>query len=143
MTAPRSRKEELEYRAYRKKTDTSVCEFCKSLPDQIIMTTGQFKVIRNKFPYTIWDGQTVIDHLMIVPKTHTDTVADFSDDMIKDYFRIVKEYETQGYNTYARAPVSKIKSIGHQHTHLLKTQGRSKSFVLLIRRPFYFRYVKS
>lgn len=142
MTAQRSRKEELAYRTYRKQTDFTTCEFCKSLPDQVVKDTREFKVIRNKFPYTIWDGQTVVDHLMVVPKTHTDTVAEFTDGMIGDYFRILKEYEIQGYNTYARAPSSKIKSIGHQHTHLLKTQGRAKSIVLLIRRPFYLRLVK-
>lgn len=143
MTAQRSRKEELKYRTYRRQTNFNECEFCKSLPDQELKTTSQFKVIRNKFPYTIWDGQTVVDHLMIVPKAHTDTVAHFTDDMITDYFKLLQAYETQGYNVYARAPSSKIKSIAHQHTHLLKTQGRPKSFVLLLRRPFYLRLIKS
>lgn len=143
MTAQRSRKEELRYRTYRKQTHFSECEFCKPLPEQVIKTTKQFRVIRNKFPYTIWDGQTVIDHVMVVPKAHTDTIAHFTDEMIADYIRLLQEYEGQGYNTYARAPSSKIKSIAHQHTHLIKTQGRPKSFVLFIRRPFYFRFVKS
>ena len=143
MTAQRSRKEELKYRTYRKQTNFDECEFCKSLPAQEIKTTSLFKVIQNKFPYTIWDGQTVVDHLMIVPKAHTDTVAHFTDDMIADYFKLLQEYEAQGYNVYARAPSSKIKSIAHQHTHLLKTQGHPKRFVLLIRKPFYIRLVKS
>jgi len=143
MTAQRSRKEELKYRTYRKQTNSEECEFCKSLPEQEVRTTRQFKIIKNKFPYTIWDGQTVVDHLMIVPKAHTDTVAHFTDEMIADYFKLLREYETQGYNVYARAPSSKVKSIAHQHTHLLKTEGRPKRFVLLLRKPFYVRLIKS
>ena len=143
MTAQRSRKEEFKYRNYRKQTLTDVCEFCSPLSDQLVKTTSKFKIIRNKFPYSVWDGQTVVDHLMIVPKKHTDTVADFTDQMVVDFHRVLQDYEQQGYNTYLRAPSSKIKSIHHQHTHLLKTQGRPKRFILLIRRPFYFRFVKS
>ncbi len=143
MTAQRSRKEELRYRIYRKQTNINACEFCKPLSEQELKTTDQFKVIRNKFPYTIWDGQTVVEHLMIVPKMHTDTVAHFTKEMVADYFKLLKAYEKQGYNVYARAPTSKIKSIAHQHTHLLKTEGRPKSIILLLRRPFYIRLVKS
>lgn len=143
MTAQRSRKEEKQYSAHRRQVDPSVCEFCTPLPDQLVKTTDNFKIIRNKFPYSIWDGQTVTNHLMIVPLRHTDTVADFPDTLIKEYFQLLQAYEAEGYNTYSRAPQSKIKSVTHQHTHLIKTQGQAKRFVLLLRKPFYIRLVKS
>lgn len=143
MTAQRSRKEEMQYKAHRRQVNSSVCEFCTPLPDQLVKTTDNFKIIRNKFPYSIWDGQAVSDHLMIVPLVHTDSVANFPDETIKEYFQLLKAYEAEGYNTYARAPQSKIKSVTHQHTHLIKTEGRAKRFVLLIRKPFYVRLSKS
>lgn len=143
MTAYRSRKELLRYQAHRKQVDPSVCEFCTPPKEQVLATTNHFRIIRNRFPYSIWDGQTVVDHLMIVPKEHTDTLASFKSGMLIDFFDIIKMYETQGYNVHARAPSSKIKTVVHQHTHLIKTKGHPKRLMFLIRRPFYFRFVKT
>lgn len=143
MTAYRSRRELLRYQAHRKRVSPSVCEFCALPKEQVLQTTGQFMIIKNRFPYSIWDGQTVVDHLMVVPKKHTDTLVSFNSSMLIDYFDILKKYEAQGYNVHARAPSSKIKTVVHQHTHLIKTEGRPKRFLLLIRRPLYIRLVKS
>lgn len=137
MTVPRSRKQSKAYIKHMKTTDSSLCAFCPidETSDQFVEGTPYFKVLKNIFPYSLWDGQDVIDHLMVVPLSHTDTISSFSDAEKIDYVNILQKYEMQGYNVYARAPVSAIKTIVHQHTHLIKTHGQAKRFVLSIRKP--------
>ena len=77
-------------------------------------TTKEF-LIKNRFPYSIWDGQIVVDHLMITPKEHTDNLSGTPDKGKIEYLDIIKKFEDKGYNIYARAPVSKIKP---SHTNI-------------------------
>jgi ATP adenylyltransferase len=143
MTATRSRKEEKVYKKYLKMTDHSICSFCpiKAGEDQFVEETKNFKIIKNIFAYSIWDGQKVVDHLMVTPKKHTDSLAAMAPAEKIEYVDIIEKYESQGYNIYSRAPASAIKSIPHQHTHLIKTEGDSKRFVFLLRKP-YIRIVR-
>lgn len=144
MTATRSRKEEKIYKAYQKQRKTDTCSFCEinKSSDQYVDSTKYFKIIRNIFAYSIWDGQKVVDHLMITPIKHSDNLANMKPEEKIEYVDILAKYEALGYNVYARAPSSIIKSVVHQHTHLIKTEGESKKFVLLIRRPWYLRIVR-
>ena len=137
MTATRSRKEEKEYKGYLK-TKPNTCPFCeiKTGSDQLIEETKHFKVVHNIFSYSLWDGQNVADHLMIVPKKHTASLADIPKDASAEFVQLLGSYEKKGYNIYARAPASVIKSVLHQHTHLIKPAGRPKKFVFLLRKPF-------
>src|SRR5690606_219671 len=98
MTATRSTKEELQYHKYRRTQDESSCSFCtiRKESDQYVKETDQFRVIRNRFPYSIWDGQSVIDHLMITPKKHTDNLGDVDSDGASEYLKLVHEYELKG-----------------------------------------------
>lgn len=138
MTAPRSRKETKLYNQHRGGVDKSRCVFCDINKDspQLVTEEHGFKLIRNIFPYSIWDGQRVVDHLLIVPSQHTDTLADLSPDQAVHYLKLVSSYEQQGYNLYARAPDSIIKTIVHQHSHLIKTEGSPKKIIFLLRRPY-------
>jgi len=138
MTATRSRKQVKQYDRYRKKVGGAACEFCQLDIDkhsQVLRTTPSFKLIRNIFPYSVWDSQQVVDHLMIVPKQHTDTLKHLSDEQAAEFVQLISEYEEQGYNVYARAPKSSIKTVEHQHTHLIKTTGRVK-FVFVLMKPY-------
>jgi len=139
MSATRSRQEEKNYKHYLKNLDPALCVFCKPEGEKLLQKEKYFKVIRNLFAYSIWDGQHVDDHLLIVPIKHIDSVAHFTDKMIVEYHKLLSQYEQKGYNTYARAPQSKIKSIPHQHTHLIKTSGDSKKLIFLLRKPYYLR----
>jgi diadenosine tetraphosphate (Ap4A) HIT family hydrolase len=143
MSATRSRKEQIYYKKYLKTVDKSVCVFCeiKKGSDQLLSVTKHFKVIKNIFPYSIWDGQKVVDHLMVTPKKHTDSIKDMPDSQKVEYVNLIELYEQKGYNIYARAPVSKMKSIVHQHTHLIKTEGAHKKLIVLSTKP-YLRIVK-
>lgn len=138
MTAPRSRKESRKYKAYTKQTDPSVCRFCTITPedDQYVDSTEYFNIIKNAFPYSIWDSQRVVDHLMVTPKVHTDNLGSMSTDARLEYVALLEKYEKQGYNIYARAPTSIIKTIVHQHTHLIKTGGRPMRLLFLLHKPY-------
>jgi diadenosine tetraphosphate (Ap4A) HIT family hydrolase len=143
MTATRSRREEKSYKKYLKTAQRNTCAFCviKKNNHQLVTTTSHFKIITNIFPYSLWDGQKVISHLMITPKRHTDSLSNMKPDEKVEYVDLIEQYEYQGYNIYARAPSSSVKSIIHQHTHLIKTDGKTRRFVFLIRKP-YFRIVR-
>lgn len=139
--ATRSRKEIKVYRKYLKNKDSRHCPFCEldDSSDQCIKTTKSFKVLKNIFPYSIWDSQRVEDHLMVVPKKHTDSLKDFNAEEAKEFLELLSLYEERGYNIYARAPESTVKSIFHQHTHLIKTNPFFKRMVLSVQKPFYIR----
>jgi diadenosine tetraphosphate (Ap4A) HIT family hydrolase len=143
MTAPRSIHQNFSYNRYRKKSKVVGCEFCKigQGSQQLVAQHKYFNVIKNIFPYSLWDNQKVADHLMIVPKKHTDTLADLTAAEASEYVKLLAEYEKNHYNVYARAPSSSIKTISHQHTHLIKPQGGARKFVFLLRKPFYIRFV--
>ncbi len=142
MTAQRSRKEEKIYKHYQKKREQNgeknSCAFCVLQPDssQIVKQTVHFRVVKNIFPYSLWDGQPVEDHLMIVPLRHTNKLGNLPAAATKEFVKLLNEYEDKRYNIYARAPASIIKSVTHQHTHLIKPQGKSRRFVLFSRKPY-------
>ena len=138
MTAPRSRKETKLYDKYQLTVDKTRCSFChlKENGDQVVEETDSFLVVRNLFPYSIWDGQEVVDHLLVVPTLHTDTLSKLPPAAAAEFLQIIGRYESQSYNVYTRAPGSHMKSIVHQHTHLIKTVGLPKKFVFLLRKPY-------
>ncbi|MBA3758725.1 hypothetical protein H0X10_03785 [Candidatus Saccharibacteria bacterium] len=143
MTAQRSRKEELEYRNYHKKIKESgkfdACVFCsiKNDSEQIIEQTKYFRVITNIFPYSIWDNERVSDHLMIIPKTHTAKLGVLPTPAASEFLKLIDVYEDKGYNLYARSPGSTIKSIPHQHSHLIKPGGHRRKLVFYAKKPYF------
>lgn len=143
MTAPRSRHQQLKYDRYQKTTDKTVCVFCDVKKDEprFIEATSHFLVIRNAFPYSLWDNQGVSDHLMITPKMHTSNLGDISDAEKIEFFNLLEKYEAKGYNFFARSPHSKMKSVPHQHTHLIKPEAGMKRFVFALNKP-YIRIAK-
>lgn len=139
MTATRSRKEVKEYRKYQKNTPKPTgCVFCliDKNSDQFISETKHFKVIRNIFGYSLWDSQRVEDHLMIVPKKHTDSLSKLPKEAAVEFVKIISEYEGKRYNVYARAPASVMKTVVHQHTHLIKPLGKPRRLIFLLRKPY-------
>lgn len=114
------------------------CAFClldKSSP-QVLSETKYFKIVRNIFGYSLWDGQKVSDHLMVVPKKHTDSLKDLSAAEAQEFMSIISEYEGKSYNIYARAASSPIKTVVHQHTHLIKPHGSVRRLVLWFHKPY-------
>jgi len=81
------------------------------------------------------------DHLLVVPKKHTDKLADFTAPESVEFMGIIGSYESQGYNIYARAPQTVSKSVMHQHTHLIKPVGKVHRFIFFIGKP-YIRFMR-
>lgn len=136
MGIDRSRKTEKAYASYLKQLPTGICIFCEGHSEVLLEDYKLFKVIQNIFPYAVWDGQKVTDHIMVTPKMHCDSIAHFTEEMVAEMHKLISKYEARGYNVYARAPSSAMKSIAHQHTHLIKTEGRTKRVILLSRKPY-------
>ncbi len=121
-----------------KANESKVCQFCllTKNSDQVIKIYKHFKLIRNIFPYDNWDARQVLDHLMIVPVKHTDTLSDLGSEAAIEFVEIMSSYESQGYDVFARSPHSTIKSIPHQHTHLIKTGGKHHKVLIHIVKPY-------
>ena len=144
MTATRSKRGVKAYKKHQKEVEPpeNGCVFCNmdSSATQYIGQTKHFKIIQNIFPYSLWDSQTVLDHMLVVPIKHTDTLADITPEEAQDFVKLISKYESDGYSVWARPPGSITKSLMHQHTHLIKLSGKSIRFLLYFRKP-YFRWV--
>lgn len=137
MAIARSRRNEKAYRKYLA-NNKEVCAFCsinKGHP-QYIAETKSFKVVRNDFPYKVWNRQVVIDHLMVIPKKHIRSLAELTADEAAEYVKLIGGYEQRGYHMYARATNSATRSFVHQHTHLIQGDGRLHRFLLFVYKPY-------
>lgn len=144
-TIHRSRREAKYYDLYlsKLKQQGDPCEFCliDASDKNFLHETTHFKVIQNMLPYTFWDDHKVQEHLLVIPKQHTDTLSELPEAWAAEYVRLVTRYEKDGYNIYARPPKAKTKSVTHQHTHLIKISDDKAKIVLFSHRP-YMRVMK-
>lgn len=146
MKGFRTRKNQAAYDKYRANLPVDIpCIFCSldESDSQFISQSQHFKVVQNRFPYDIWDGHKVAEHIMIVPKQHTDTLKDLSFLESKEYVEMISNYEFEGYNIYARTPGSNAKSIIHQHTHLIKFVPKTPAKTFMLRTKQFAKLVKS
>jgi diadenosine tetraphosphate (Ap4A) HIT family hydrolase len=99
-----------------------ICVFCEynSSPENIIRTYRHFLLIPNLFPYVLWDGCKVTDHLLLMPTRHIESLSELTAQESAEYVQIVSSLEDDGYAIYARPAGSAGKSIPHQHTHLIR-----------------------
>lgn len=114
------------------------CPFCslENDPHNIVQATKHFWVIPNKYPYSLWDSQKVKSHLLIVPRTHTSKLGSLGAGAGVEFLNLIDKYESHGYNVYARAPGSLLKTVEHQHTHLIQPHGKVRKLVLYLRKPY-------
>ena len=118
-------------------TNDKACIFCDfSLKDaQVLHAYQHFWLVKNIFPYDIWDDNDVVGHMMIVPKRHVVSLSELRSPESTELFTIIASREKDGYSLYARAPQNIAKSILHQHTHLIKLGKTRKKFKLYLRKP--------
>lgn len=98
------------------------CDFCyveRSASD-LIAGYKYFQIVTNAFPYAVWDGGRVIEHILIAPRRHVESISNFSIEERQEYLDLVCHYESLGYSFYGRGRGSAFKSIAHQHTHFMK-----------------------
>jgi len=137
----KSYKGEMYYRTVRKNLKkSSGCGFCnfndESKKDEIISEHENFWLVKNIFPYDIWDDQGVSDHLMLVPKRHMESIGDMNDKESLEYAKILGVYDKLGYSIYARSSSNVVKSVVHQHTHLLKLDSNEISLMIYSKKPY-------
>src|SRR5690606_10227084 len=89
-------------------------------PEHIVEETQTAYVIRNAFPYHIWDNQIITDHLMFTPKRHVLRLSDFTEQEKQEFLDILQRYESNHYSVYLRSQSNSARTVGHLHTHLLK-----------------------
>lgn len=110
------------YDAYRQQLGDE-CDFCSLVQnptEQVIDEHVHFLRIKNRFPYSVWDGKTVADHQMIVPKRHLIELNELLPDEAQEFLNLITEYEHLGFSLYARSTEDRTRSVVHQHTHLIK-----------------------
>lgn len=138
----RTRKHHRVYARYTKQAKSRDCAFCnfKVSENQVVKSTKYFWIVKNMFPYDVWDHTGVTEHLMLVPKRHIDAIGHFNLDEQLAFTKLVGQYDTKGYSIYARPKDSTVKSVAHQHTHLIKLDGRFKTIAFFLRKPRVFLY---
>jgi ATP adenylyltransferase len=116
----------------------TVCTFCnEDNKSRIIEENDTMFVVANRVSYDMFEGRKVIDHLMVIPKRHVETVMEFTDQEKLDQMNIAGEYEAKGYNVYARGVGSVTRSVKHQHTHLIKLVDKKSKLVIYSRKPHF------
>lgn len=100
------------------------------------METPHIYVVRNLTQYDLWEGHAVKDHLLVVPKRHVENINGLTDPERLDIMAVAAEYESQGYNVYARGVGFVNKSVKHQHTHLIKVDNKRPLLTLFVRKPY-------
>ena len=95
------------------------CPLCSAAERQVVEETDEMLVVVNDFPYNIYDGRSVLRHMMIVPKRHEPLFAGFSDKEKTEYWGLVVKYHEAGFANMTRSAVDAYRSIpDHLHTHL-------------------------
>ena len=127
-----------EYKAHNKADrNRQICTFCSEVNGPRI--TGENEtmfILPNRVSYDMFEGRRVVDHLMVIPKRHVETIAEFSDREKVDQMTIIGEYEAKGYNTYARGVGTVSRSVKHQHTHLIKLTDKKSKAVVYLQKPY-------
>lgn len=100
------------------------CPFCQltELNHKILGDTEHFYIIENRFPYSVWDSHRVQEHLLLLPKQHVVLLADLPAEALDEYTKLVTEYGSDNYSTYARSADNPARSQPHHHTHLIKIE---------------------
>ncbi len=114
------------------------CPFCSPDKSRIIEEGKTALVIRNIFPYDLWESRKTKDHLMVVPKRHRPTLHSLTTPERNEIMAFIAKYEKNGYNIYARAESSTQKSIpDHQHSHLIATESKPAHMLFYWRKPYF------
>ncbi len=131
-----------QYRRTRKKyfgfPHTDECQFClpRKYSNQIFQETEHAYVIPNRTFYDHWELRKVVDHRMVIPKKHAQTLGDLSKEERADIMDIIADYESRDYEIYARSPNSSSRSVPHQHTHLIKTEAKPGRGLFFLDKPY-------
>ncbi len=127
---------------YVTRKNTGGCALCRLDDFIIVEETRHTAVVKNNYPYDVWEGTPVKEHLMILPKKHVAGLSDIDAVVLKEIITLAAKYEGQGYNVYARSSGSPLRSIKHhQHTHLIKVEGRAAKVLIYVQKPYILKKI--
>lgn len=132
-----NRKTRKQYHSFPKPTN---CHFCHpGKQTEPVSYDGKLAyVVPNRTPYDQWELRHVIDHLMVIPRRHVGSLNELDADERAEIMDIIADYESRGYEIYARSPSSVTRSQAHQHTHLLKLENKVGRGFVFWRKPYFF-----
>jgi diadenosine tetraphosphate (Ap4A) HIT family hydrolase len=119
------------------KSNPAACPFCDIAAVEIVEKGKLASVVRNIFPYEYWEFMDVTAHLLVIPKRHVSSLGHLTKDEKLEIMDLLAKYEAQGYNLYARTADSNMKTIPHQHTHLIKTKDKKAKAALYSQKPYF------
>jgi ATP adenylyltransferase len=137
----RTRHTERAYKHYRKHKEDK-CDFCHFSADspEVIAEYPLFWHVVNKFGYAVWDGCRVVEHSMIVPKRHVVSLSEFTPEEALEYFALTSEFEGDGNSLYSRSDKQVTKSVPHQHTHIIRLDGKKLKSLVYNHSPHILNY---
>lgn len=122
------------------KTSKWDCPFpsCNEGADQpTLFENKTMYIIANRVSYDTFEMQGVEHHLLLIPKRHLETFADFSEQERLDMMRIASDYEQRGYCIFARGVGNINRSVKHQHTHLIKLDNKKAKLLIYSKKPYF------
>jgi len=130
----RYRKSTKQYKKHR----DPVCPFCHPQKENILAETEHTRVIRNLFPYDLWEFRDVNEHYMVIPKRHVKSLIELSPTEQAELMKVIAEFEGNDFNIYARSSNSVQRTIPlHQHTHLIKTGRKQARIGIYANKPYF------
>lgn len=118
-----------------KKTDG--CHFCMiGQNETVIDQNGTMLVVANRVKYDMFEGFRVTDHLLVIPRQHRLSLADFTPEEVADYVQLLAKYEADSYSVYSRGVGSISRSVAHLHTHLIQLSDTAVDTVIYNRKPY-------
>lgn len=116
---------------------SEACVFCQLDDRPVLSETSSMQVFPNKYPYEYWDNRGVIEHLLLVPKRHVESLSELTDAEKVDAMDLMAQYEAAGYSVYWRSKTNTARSVSHQHTHLIKVDNVSPHLAVYSQKPYF------
>lgn len=100
------------------------CPFCPEADKTILDEDEYFLTIRATSPYAHFDAQEVVEHNLLIPRTHVESLRQLGKKALRRWLNITLAFEANtpegtGAVCYTRSPNNPSRSVRHLHTHLL------------------------
>ncbi len=98
-----------------------VCALCDKDGTRIsVEELGPVRVIKNDYPYEVYTGLPVREHLLIITQRHISLLGQLSNVEAEKYWTACTEYSDKGYTIVTQAAHNSLRSIpDHIHSHLI------------------------
>lgn len=125
-------------KTYKKRMRVDSCPFCdENDRKKAVYEDDDLYVVPNLTKYDLWELHDVTEHLLLVPKRHLKSLSEANKRERSAIIDKIAEYESQGFNIYARGVGFVRRSVEHQHTHLIKATDKSPRFTMMVAKPYF------